>query len=48
MEDGFCVNRVRWGFWREEHVDLALKKDRNPIQRTMKIKTLMMKGPPGR
>lgn len=41
------MNRIRWGLWREEHVDLALK-DRIPIQGMMKIQSLIMRRPPGR
>lgn len=30
-EGGHCVSRVRWGFWRKEHTDLAFSQDRIPL-----------------
>lgn len=47
VEDGLCVNRVRLGLGREEHVDLALK-DKIRIQGLMKIQSLITRRLPGR
>lgn len=38
-EAGLCVNRRRSSFWREDHVDLALREGRIQLQGMMKAKT---------
>lgn len=47
-EAGLCVNRVGSSFWREDHVDLALREGRIQLQGMMKAKTWIARGTPGR